>query len=359
MSITLPRDALLITAHISPTMKAVLSALPLEFCVFHHIETADDFLHALATASVDLVLLDMYLGDDERLLSLVEQAQQANPTLPILIGTHDGTRHRLAALYARGATDELPADFPALIPRRLRHYAESKQLIVITEERRLAEVYNHVIAHNLRSPLNMMMYLADFLNEMVEGEGQEFAQKIITLATNMSEMLTQLLRVQTLGDLEASVGPLDTIRLDVEAALLPFEQEIQARGITVTVADTFPIGLGYRPWVREILVNLINNAVKYIGKHNPAPQIWIDGILEETVVKYRVRDNGLGIPPEHRDTIWERFKRVHRDETMGFGLGLYIVSELVKFQGGTVGFESEEGQGSTFWFTLPKAASSL
>jgi signal transduction histidine kinase len=103
--------------------------------------------------------------------------------------------------------------------------------------------------------------------------------------------------------------------------------------------------------------NLISNAIKY--NHNPAPLVVVGAIEAanpETSAPedvFFVRDNGLGIPPDAHERIFQIFQRLHRDEE-GTGIGLAIVKRVIEWHGGRIWLESEEGRGSTFYFALPK-----
>jgi signal transduction histidine kinase len=201
----------------------------------------------------------------------------------------------------------------------------------------------------------MVIYCADLLQEYAGEDGQDLVAKILDLGYGMTDMTTQLLNSTSLQTIQEDLKPLSDIREIIQKVLLRFEREIQQQRVHIEIADSFPIALGSRVWVTEILANLIGNAIKYIGKNNPAPQVRIEGIEKEGLVFYQVIDNGLGIPKANQANIWDKFTRFHKGEAIGFGLGLSIVAELTLLQKGQVGFESEANQGSTFWFALPKA----
>src|SRR5688572_10682067 len=114
-----------------------------------------------------------------------------------------------------------------------------------------------------------------------------------------------------------------------------------------------PAAMCHSTWLEEIFANLIGNAITYIGRDNPDPRIHIQGHRVNGMVRYEVIDNGVGIRPEVQDQLFEMFTRLHPGEGHGLGMGLSIVQRLVTRLEGQVGVESAEGQGSTFWFTLP------
>ncbi|MBN2002466.1 MAG: HAMP domain-containing histidine kinase [Anaerolineae bacterium] len=157
-------------------------------------------------------------------------------------------------------------------------------------------------------------------------------------------------------------GEVRRTRLDtagiVDSALARLEQ---ARGgeAEVVLPDQWPQALGYGPWVEEVWVNYISNALKYGGKPSElelgatviAPSPDRPGA---PVVRFWVADNGAGIAPEAQGRLFTPFERVSQVRATGHGLGLSIVRRIVEKLGGQVGVESAVGQGSTFWFTLPQ-----
>jgi signal transduction histidine kinase len=114
--------------------------------------------------------------------------------------------------------------------------------------------------------------------------------------------------------------------------------------------------MGYTTWVEEVWVNYLSNAMKYGGR---PPQIDIGATpLDNGMIRFWVKDNGDGIPPEKLPELFTRFKRLNTLRATGHGLGLSIVKGIVEKLGGEVGVESENvpGKGSVFSFTLPARA---
>jgi signal transduction histidine kinase len=117
--------------------------------------------------------------------------------------------------------------------------------------------------------------------------------------------------------------------------------------------------LGHETYLTQCLTNLIENALKFVPGE-VTPQVWIRSELIGGVVKVSVVDNGIGIPLENRDRLFQIFGRVHSDKRFtGTGIGLAIVKKAVNRMKGETGFDSELGKGSSFWLTLPQAAQNL
>ena len=130
---------------------------------------------------------------------------------------------------------------------------------------------------------------------------------------------------------------------------------IQASDAEIVVPDRWPEVTGYQPWVEEILANYISNAIKYGGR---PPRIEVGATNHsDGYVRFWVRDNGRGLTPEEQARLFTPFTRLDQIRVKGYGLGLSIVQRIAEKLNGEVGVESEVGQGSTFYFTLPTGQS--
>ena len=111
--------------------------------------------------------------------------------------------------------------------------------------------------------------------------------------------------------------------------------------------------MGHQPWVEEIWVNYLSNAIKYGG---PSPRVLLGGERQDDgMVRFWIRDFGQGINQADLQRLFIPFTKLQQAHTQGHGLGLSIVQRIAKRLGGDVGVESEPGKGSLFWFTLPAA----
>lgn len=218
------------------------------------------------------------------------------------------------------------------------------------------DAFSHTVAHDLRGPLNRIVGHSEFIRLFSDDElsprTSEFLTRIEEAAFTMSDMIQGLLMLAQLRDSAEVVEPVDMSER-IDAAIERIHADIEERGVHVDVAQSIPDALGYGPWLEEVFANLVGNAVKYIGRNNLDPQITIRGATQEAAVRYEVVDNGVGIAPEDQPHLFDMLTRFHKEQASGTGIGLSIVQRIVEKLGGEVGVESEPGEGSTFWFTLP------
>ncbi len=230
----------------------------------------------------------------------------------------------------------------------LRRYSE--ELEVRNEE---LNAYNHIIAHDLKTPLNAIYGYASLLqiiepHEFVD-EGAGYVKQILNAAQAMNAMIDQLLwlaKTQNVPVTEVDVDPL------VRRMVQRFEHQLTATGIRLEIEPGIPPALGHEAWIEEIFANLIGNAIKYMND-SADPYIRVRGANKGQVCVYEVEDNGIGIDKEHLPNVFQLFTRANQTSSEGHGLGLSIVARLVKRLGGEVGVKSKPRKGSTFWFTLP------
>ncbi|BDV00278.1 hypothetical protein TDMWS_03630 [Thermodesulfomicrobium sp. WS] len=218
-----------------------------------------------------------------------------------------------------------------------------------------------MLSHDLRAPAASAVNAARMLmGTDLSPEAAALVQSLAASGQAMLDLLEDTLSLEALehGGIHLQPRPTDLAALVRETAtsLLPLAQ---AKGLELTaLAPPVPTLQADPRRIRQILTNLVSNAVKF----TPAGgQIRIElGILEESetqvTVELRVTDTGPGIAPKDQQRIFERFGQAHPESSsQGVGLGLCLCKELTQAMGGTIGVESEEGQGASFWVRLPLA----
>ena len=226
---------------------------------------------------------------------------------------------------------------------------------VTSERQRTDELasFAGVVAHDLRNPIGVVRGWADELRaQVLEGVPAEdllpIGRSIENAAQRMEELIGDLLSHATSRD-----RSLDLQRIDVGDLV---EEVAAARGLHGQVITTrFDAVAGDRSMLRQLLDNLIGNAVKYVAP-GVVPCIEVTGVRTGDMVTVSLVDNGIGVPEDQRASIFQQFQRAHRVGYQGTGLGLAICRTIVERHGGEIAVEpGPDGVGSRFWFTVPVA----
>jgi signal transduction histidine kinase len=216
-----------------------------------------------------------------------------------------------------------------------------------------------MVSHELRAPMASVIGCAQTLNHRWRELTQEQRESFLGLIESETSRLADLVGdVLDTSRIEAGTFPYAFAAVDVEelvretAAVVELGQD-EVR-VTTRVAPTLPPVRGDRERLRQLLWNLLANAVKYTVTGD---EIEVAAARENGVVAVSVRDHGPGIPPESQGLIFEKFGRVSQDggSKPGAGLGLYIARSIAEAHGGTLDVESRAGAGATFTVRLPLA----
>jgi signal transduction histidine kinase len=168
----------------------------------------------------------------------------------------------------------------------------------------------------------------------------------------MLHMIDQMLVLAQVRQTDVETQLLD-IGVIVSEAQKRLSAMCASRKATIKAPTCWPGIIGDQLWVEEVWVNLMSNAIKYGGD---PPIVELGSTLQpDGMVQLWVRDNGPGLSPQEQARLFKPFERLNRTEINGHGLGLSIVRRIIEKLGGTVGVASTLGQGSRFYFTLPRA----
>lgn len=213
--------------------------------------------------------------------------------------------------------------------------------------------YAYVVSHDLQAPLRAVRNYADFLREdlgdSLKEEQRSYLDGLDRAVREATELIHDILELSRVGrQIEESEN------VEVGALIRTLLESVEnSENIEIMMTEEWPT-LEVEPvLLRQIFQNLIQNALKFNQSSPKRIEIgWRD--LDEAGIEYFVRDNGIGIKPEHQAKIFRVFERLHtREEFEGTGIGLAIVRKAVGKLGGTIRIESELGEGSTFFITLP------
>ncbi len=215
------------------------------------------------------------------------------------------------------------------------------------------------VSHELRGPLASIKAMVETLADGALEDrvaAAEFLERIGRDVDRMTVMANELLDLSLLesGHVELHLGPLP-LKPIVEDVIAEAAGRAALGGIeaSVDIPDGLADVVGEEDKVRQVLVNLVENAVKFMPEGG---RVRVGAMEDGRLVEVSVQDTGMGIPEEHLPHVFERFYKVDRSRGgEGTGLGLAIVKHIVQLHGGDVRAESREGSGSTFYFTLMRA----
>jgi PAS domain S-box-containing protein len=240
----------------------------------------------------------------------------------------------------------------------LRDITQSKQA-EDERERLISELdrFAHTVAHDLKTPVTVLMsyslYLLDSYADISETEIREHLEMIVQTGQEVIGIIDALLLLASVDKMEKiPVRPLSMGEIVAEAQKRLATLIVQAKA-RISGPETWPVALGYAPWIEEVWVNYISNAIKYGGE---PPVVTLGAAIQpDGMIRYSVRDNGHGLTAEQQQRLFTEFTRLHVSQVEEHGLGLSIARHIVQRLGGQVGVESTIGDGTVFSFTLPKA----
>jgi light-regulated signal transduction histidine kinase (bacteriophytochrome) len=224
--------------------------------------------------------------------------------------------------------------------------------------------FAYIASHDLKEPLRGIHNYANFLMEdyadILNDEGVAKLETLVRLTQRMEDLISSLLHFSRLGRAELNRQPVNLNEV-VEQAIATLTMAHPELGVDFRIPQPLPRVECDRSQVSELFVNLISNAIKY----NDKAEKWVEiGVIpgESTAPGeaatapdiFYVRDNGIGIAPEHLDKVFQIFRRIHGREEFGggTGAGLSIARKIVERHGGRIWLESALHQGTTFYFTL-------
>ena len=216
------------------------------------------------------------------------------------------------------------------------------------------EQFAYVASHDLQEPLRAVAGMVQLLQKRYRGKLDERADEYINLAmdgaTRMQTLITDLLeysRVERRGNPILSTDANKALK----SALRNLEGSIHKSEATVT-NESLPTVEADAIQMTQLFQNLIGNAIKFQSERPPQIHVGVEDLGD--FWRFSVKDNGIGIEPQYFDRIFLVFQRLHtRREYPGTGIGLSICKKIVERHGGRIWIESELGQGTTFYFTIP------
>lgn len=336
--------------------------------------TAAEGLARSRAGSYHVLAVDQQLPDGDG-LGLIRTLAAENRLPPTIMITGAGDEQVAVEALKAGARDYLVKDastgYLGLVPTVIEQVLEQERLRAEKDRaeaalRRYAadlqarnedlDAFAHMVAHDLKNPLTAILNFALILQQehgtLPEEKLRRFAQSILEAGRRMQGIIEELLLLARMPKEHVEPRPVEMDRV-VRAVLARLDYLVADMGAEVVVPASWPSVMGYGPWIEEVWVNYVSNALKYGGR---PPRVELGAVcLGDGTARFFVRDNGAGLTEAEQRRLFTPFTRLDVAAIDGEGLGLSIVRRIVAKLGGEVGVESTPGEGSTFSFTLPAA----
>jgi signal transduction histidine kinase len=291
--------------------------------------------------SLEAVILAMAIANR---FKLIQERREAN---------------KLAMIKALEENERILNEHNSILERRveeskaaLKEYAQKLE----KSNRELTD-FAHVASHDLKAPIRGILSFSQLFErrnkDKFDDIDREFFNYIKTNAAYSSRLIEDLLNY---SKIDKNLDEPETIDLNKSLNLMKMNllSVSPDKNIHFEIQN-MPILRGHRTLLTQLFQNLINNGLKYNKNEQPMVTIGCE-MNKRGVQQFYIKDNGIGIAPEHQERIFSMFHRLHNQtEYEGTGIGLAFCKRIVQIYGGTIWVESEEGKGSTFHFSLPNA----
>lgn len=307
----------------------------------------------------DCAIVDYQLPGQNGLQALLAFGKRF-PDMPLVMSTGHGDELVATEAMKRGASDYIrKGDLTAAsICRVIVNAVEKVELRRrLADQKKELERFADILVHDLRAPSSSIQTFIMYLEEDMRAGKMEmisqYCEWALKAAARMDTLIATLYQYTRLeGAVTFEPVSMNTV---LESALTNLYNVIRLKGAVVTNGD-LPTVTGSASLLEQLLQNLVGNGIKYCKA--AIPTIHVDASQQSNGLwLFCVKDNGIGIPQADRARIFESFTRLHGvGEYEGTGLGLATCTKIVTRHGGTIYCDSVEGEGTTFFFTLPQAA---
>jgi len=264
--------------------------------------------------------------------------------------------HRMVGILFKDITEQRRAETALREAHDMLEHRVAERTAELTRSNRELEQFAYVSAHDLQEPLRQVRAYVSMLKERhsdkFEGKAARYFDFVYDGAARMSDLVSGLLEYSRIGARERRREAV-SCNAAFEAGLANLKVSVREAHAQIT-RDDLPTVAADPTQLTQLFQNLVGNAIKF-RRDGVRPEIHVGCRHEGNARVLYVRDNGIGIDPEHHEKVFQIFQRLHgRDKFAGTGIGLAICKKIVEQHGGRIWIESRPGDGSTFCFTLPE-----
>ncbi|MDJ1185187.1 sensor histidine kinase [Roseofilum casamattae] len=322
-------------------------------------------LNSIRISVPDLILLDIRMPEmDGYEVCKILKSDLKTCDIPIIfISASDDTWDKVKAFQVGGA-DYITKPFKnAEVLARVKNHLKirslqkeltdkNEKLMQVNEE---LERFTTAVSHDLQQPIQSILGFARLLEfslkEEIKPEEYSYLQSILGAGERMKRLIQDLLVYAKMGQETMIVETIDCQYI-VEQVQENLASAIAQRDVQITYAS-LPIVRGNEVQLIQLFQNLLNNAIKFTAPQMQ-PQIQIKAVIRKEKCLISVQDNGIGIPPDEKERVFQVFKRFHDSKDYsGHGIGLATCRKIVENHGGKIWFKSKVDEGTSFYFTLP------
>jgi len=319
----------------------------------------DDALVKAKSTRPDVIIMDVEMPGLDGIQAM-HQVYRECPTPVVILTSHeDGESIERASAAGAGAYLVKPPRGDELERAIVIAMARFNDMVELRERNQDLDAFAHTVAHDLKSPLSVLINYGELIEAecggMTPDEVRSWVRVIVEKGRETINIVNELLLLSSLRRREVVSQPLKMHEV-VQSVLRRLRNQCEQHRAEISMASDWPCALGYRPWVEEVWVNYLDNALKYGGQ---PPRIEMGAAVQpDGMVRCWVRDNGNGLSAEEQARLFTPLTRLDGARATGHGLGLSIVRRIVDKLGGSVGVESAgvPGEGCLFYFVLPNAA---
>ncbi len=366
------RPHILIADDVPANLFAMRRVLADVDCEIHEACSGEDVLAQTLRHTFAVILLDVQMPgmDGFETASLLRGVAETARTPIIFVTAFDASGESVSRGYDIGAVDYMIKPFdPHVLRCKVEVFLEldrqRRELDVMDELRRsqaqlmqangdLEQVVN-TISHDLREPLrsvtsHLQLVQKRFGAKLGE-DGARWVEYAVSGAKRMHALIGDLQLYSCAGGVSSADDFADSEQV-LNEVLVDLRASIEEHGAVIERGPLPPVSV-HRSELCQVLQNLLANAMHY--RSDEPPHVVVEARVDGEQVVFSIRDNGQGIEERHFGKVFEIFQRLNPDQTAGTGVGLAIVKRSIERRGGRIWVESRIGEGSTFWFTMPRA----